>query len=114
MSIGIIVPGVSSTIILMLLGVYSTYLSAITIVNMSVIFPMIIGVIIGSFIFMKIIKYLLDNFYTETMHGIIGFSLGSILILYPNFNFDILSMVSIVIIIFGFILSYILSFKEEK
>ena len=113
MSIGIIVPGVSSTIILMLLGVYPTYLSAVSVVNMSVIFPMIIGVIIGSFIFMKTIKILLDKFFSQTMYGIIGFSLGSILILYPNYNFDLISIISIIIIIFSYILSYNLANKEN-
>lgn len=112
MSIGIIVPGVSSTIILMLLGVYSTYLSAVSVVNMNVIFPMIIGVIIGSFIFMKLIKFLLDRFYSETMYGIIGFSLGSIFILYPNYRFNLISIISIIIMVLSFILSFILANKE--
>ena len=56
MSIGIIVPGVSSTVILMILGIYSTYLSALSVVNMTVLFPMMLGAGIGSIIFMKIIQ----------------------------------------------------------
>ena len=44
MSIGIVVPGVSSTVILMLLGVYSTYLSAVSVVNMNFLFPLLLGV----------------------------------------------------------------------
>ena len=86
MSLGIVIPGVSSTVILMILGVYNTYLSAVSIVNMSVITPMIIGVIIGSIIFMKIIKFLLDKFHYHVLMGIIGFSLGSIFILYPRIS----------------------------
>ena len=104
MSMGIVVPGVSSTVILMILGVYDTYLSAVSIVNMSVVFPMIIGVVIGSFIFMKIIKVLLDKFHLQTMFGIIGFSLGSIFILYPTYHFDLISIISILILIFGILI----------
>lgn len=104
MSIGIVIPGVSSTVILMILGVYDTYLGAVSIINMNVLFPMIIGVIIGSFIFLKIIKLLLEKFHIQTMFGIIGFSLGSIFILYPTYHFDLISIISILILIFGILI----------
>lgn len=89
---------------MIILGVYNTYLSAVSIVNMSVIAPMLIGVIIGSLIFMKIIKVLLENFHYHTLMGIIGFSLGSIFILYPGYNFDLISFISIIILVLGFII----------
>ncbi len=88
----------------MILGIYNTYLSAVSIVNMNVIFPMLIGVIIGSLIFMKIIKILLDKFHYHTLMGIIGFSLGSIFVLYPGYGFDFISFISIAILILGFII----------
>ena len=103
MSIGIVVPGISNTIILMILGVYSTYLSAVSMVNMNVLVPMFIGIFIGSIIFMKTIQVLLDRFYSHTMFGIIGFSLGSVFILYPGYSFNLESVISIVILILGFI-----------
>lgn len=102
MSIGIVVPGVSSTVILMLMGVYSTYLSAISMVNMNVLFPMMIGVVIGSIIFMNLIKFLLNKYHLQTMLGIIGFSLGSVFILYPTYSFDLESFIGIILLILGF------------
>lgn len=86
MSAGIIIPGMSSTIILMLLGIYNVYLNSLSILYLPVLIPMGIGVIIGSLIFMKIIKFLLDNFYIETMYIIIGFTIGSIFVLFPQVN----------------------------
>lgn len=88
----------------MILGVYNTYLSAVAVVNMHVIFPMIIGVIIGSLIFMLIIKILLNKWHTQTLLGIIGFSLGSILILYPGYSFNLVSLISIILLILGYII----------
>ena len=67
MSAGVIIPGVSSTLILILL-------------------PLGIGLIIGSFICMKLIKSLLDNYYSQTFYCIIGFTLGSIFVLYPGIS----------------------------
>lgn len=104
MSMGIVVPGVSSTVILMFLGVYSTYLNAVSIINMSVLFPMMLGIGIGSIIFMKIIQYLLNRFHSQTLFGIIGFSLGSVLILYPGYTFGIESLMSIVLLVLGFVI----------
>lgn len=88
----------------MLLGVYSTYLTAVSVVNMTVLFPMMIGAGIGSIIFMKIIQKLLNKYHSQTLFGIIGFSLGSILILYPGYSFNLKSLISIILLIFGFII----------
>lgn len=104
MSIGIVVPGVSSTVILMLLGVYSTYLSAVSMVNMTVLFPIMLGAGIGSIIFMKITQYLLKKYHSQTIFGIIGFSLGSVLILYPGYSFNLESLVSIMLLVLGFVI----------
>lgn len=102
MSIGIVVPGISSTIILMLLGIYPIYLGALSIVNMHILFPMLLGVCCGSIIFMKIIQKLLKNHYTLTLFGIVGFSVGSIFLLLPHYSFNIQSILGILLLILGF------------
>ena len=85
MSIGIVVPGVSSSVILISLGIYTTYLDAVANVNLCILFPLGIGILIGGFIFLKLIQFLLCNYHTQTFYAIIGFVLGSILVLYPRF-----------------------------
>lgn len=102
MSLGIVVPGVSSTVILMILGVYNTYLSAISVINVSFLFPILVGIIIGSLILMKVIQVLLEKFHTQTMFGIIGFGLGSIFILYPGYSLNIISLISIILLLLGY------------
>lgn len=88
MSIGVVVPGVSSTIILMVLGVYGLYLESISLLNLSVLFPMGIGLICGCIVFLNIINFFMNKFYAQTMYSIIGFVVGSIFILLPNsYNF---------------------------
>lgn len=102
MSIGIVVPGVSSTIILMLLGIYPIYLNSVSTLYLPVLIPITIGVVIGSIIFMKIIKYLLDKFYTQTMYSIIGFTLGSVFVLLPEINTILDLVVFVISIICGY------------
>lgn len=107
MSAGIIIPGVSNTLILMLLGVYDAYLASISCLYFPFLFPLGIGVVIGSIFFMKITKYLLDNYYAQTFFSIIGFTIGSVFVLYPGFTFDINGIISIISIFFGICISSI-------
>ena len=84
MSLGIVVPGVSSTIILMLLGVYSVYLQSIANLYFPILIPMGVGLILGSIIVMKLTKRLLEKYYGKTFYVIIGFTIGSIFVLLPQ------------------------------
>ncbi|MCI8411282.1 MAG: DUF368 domain-containing protein [Clostridia bacterium] len=67
-----------------------------------VLIPMGLGLILGSFIFMKLTKFLLDNYHMQTFYTIIGFTLGSIFVLFPNFSFDINGLLCLLCIILGF------------
>lgn len=101
MSVGIIVPGVSSTIILMLLGVYSSYLTSVSSLYMPILIPIAIGLLLGSLVFMRVTKYCLDHFYAETFYTIIGFTLGSILVIWPDFTPDLSGVFSFLCMMIG-------------
>lgn len=113
MSAGIVIPGVSKTVILMMLGLYQVYLSAISTINLSVLLPMGIGLLIGGFLFLCLISFLFKFAKSYTYFGIIGFILGSIFVIYPGFTFDIHGLISIFILVISFIISFMLS-KHEK
>ena len=110
MSIGVVVPGVSSTIILMILGIYGIYLESISCLNLSILIPMGIGLVIGAIIWLKIIQILLKNFNSQTFFAIIGFVLGSVLIMYPGFTTDINGFSSILL----FFICMFISFSLES
>ena len=78
--------GVSSTIILMLFGVYPIYLSSVSGLYFPVLIPIGIGVFLGGFCFMKLTKFLLEHFYAPTFYCIVGFTVGSIFVLLPSFS----------------------------
>lgn len=113
MSIGIVVPGISNTIILMCLGVYTTYISAISSINLTILVPLAIGVILGGIIWLKVISFLLKKHHRPTFYAIIGFTLGSIFVLLPSFRFDATLILNFVLFFIALILSYKLS-KYEK
>lgn len=105
MSAGVIIPGISSTLILMLLGIYNSYLTAVSTLYLPFLFPLAIGLFIGSIFCMKLTKFLLDKFHTQTFFSIIGFTLGSILVLYPGFSFDLNGIISILSLLLGVFLA---------
>ncbi|MCI8759788.1 MAG: DUF368 domain-containing protein [Clostridia bacterium] len=110
MSIGIVVPGVSSTIILMLLGIYPIYLSSVSTLHFPVLIPILIGVIIGGFCFLKLTNFLLTRFYGPTFYCIIGFTVGSIFVLLPTFS----SSLDVIIGILSCILRFYCCFFTRK
>ena len=113
MSAGLVIPGVSSTVILMLLGIYSTYIHSVSSFYIPILIPIGIGIIIGSFSFMRFINILLKNCYAKTFYSIIGFTIGSTLILIQDFSFDTSSIIVIPCIILGFMTSnFLTNFKN--
>ena len=101
MSIGIVFPGVSSTIILMCLGVYGLYLEAISTINLFLLIPMSLGLFTGGIVFLNVINLFMKKFSIQTMYSIIGFSIGSTLILLPN-SF---SFINILFLLLGLLVS---------
>lgn len=107
MSLGIVVPGVSSTIILMLLGVYSIYLQSVANLYLPVLIPLGIGLIFGSIIVMKLTKKLLEKYYAQTFYSIIGFTIGSIFVLLPQGRTFLETVLCVLCIILGIYISHI-------
>ena len=111
MSAGVAIPGVSSTVILMLLGVYNIDLDSISVLNISVLFPMGIGLVLGGLFFMKFIQIMFKLYYSQTFYGIIGFVCSSIFVLYSKLSFNLESFTAIIFLCFGF---FIARFFENK
>lgn len=89
-----IVPGISGTAIMMLVGCYSSVLEMFSNVfmvsNLPKLIPFLIGVIIGAILLSKIITVLLKKYKKEVFSSIFGFMLASIILLMiqilPNIN----------------------------
>lgn len=114
MSAGVVIPGISSTVLLMILGTYETYLNAVSTLNLFILLPMGIGLVFGGLLFLKLIQFFLKKHFSETYYTIIGFVLGSMLILCPNLTFDINGMFSIVIFMVCFWLGKQLETKSDS
>ena len=106
-----IVPGVDSAVILSSLGLYELYVSSIADFNLSILIPAGFGLVIGALVISFIINKLIKRFYTATFSIIFGLFLSII----PNvlngsctLEFNANSVISIIICILGFGVSYFL------
>lgn len=92
-----------------MLGLYEMYLNAISTVNLTFLFPIGIGLIIGGIICLFIMNLLFKIAKSYTYFAIIGFILGSIFVIYPGFTFDLHGCISIVLLIISFMIGLKLS-----
>ena len=117
---GKIIPGISSSFFLMILGLYNYLLEIITDplnITMDVIIsllPFLFGAFIGCIVFIKLINYLLNNYFSETYSGIIGFIIGSVIIIYPGIKFNINFIFALILMAFSYKIVNKLSKKSQK
>lgn len=89
---GMIVPGISSTSLLMIIGTYDNILYTISnivnynnfISNMSIMFPYLFGIFVGIVITSILVSYMFKKHYNITFSFIIGVILSNLLLLTIN------------------------------
>jgi putative membrane protein len=83
-SMAMLLPGISGSLILLILGVYSTAIGALSNFNLPIIAVIGAGVIVGFIVSSKAISYLLKYFTYITFALIIGLIVGSVFVIYPG------------------------------
>ena len=88
-AVGTVLPGVSSTVLLMLVGMYSHYITTISHLftysllqeNLMFLVPFSFGLIIGVIVISLLVDYLFQYYKEVTFSVILGFSLSSVFLL---------------------------------
>ena len=110
-----VIPGISGSMVVLILGYYELMTISISKLNMIFIIPFAIGILVGIMAILKLIKYLLDNHYTKTYSCIVGFVVGSLLMVFPGLPTNIMGyVITIVCIILGLFASYMIEKYSEK
>lgn len=78
-----ILPGISGSFILLLLGKYEYVMNALITVNIPVIIVFAVGAVIGIISFSHLLTYLLNRFHDTTIAVLAGFMLGSLNKVWP-------------------------------
>ncbi len=79
LSIALILPAISFSYMLLFFGIYQTTLSAVENMNLSFVLPLSVGVVLGTYVFSKILNKMLNKHPIETYSFVLGFVLTSII-----------------------------------
>ncbi|HAD09627.1 MAG TPA: DUF368 domain-containing protein [Porticoccaceae bacterium] len=78
-----ILPGVSGSFILLLLGVYPVILEAVVEVRLAVLMTFAAGCLVGLLSFSRLLSWLLRNYHSATLATLTGFLAGSLAVVWP-------------------------------
>jgi putative membrane protein len=78
-----ILPGISGSFILLLLGKYAYMMGALSSFNLPIIIVFLAGAVIGILLFSNVLSWLLHHFHNITISVLAGFMLGSLNKVWP-------------------------------
>ncbi len=84
LAIGTVIPGISSSFILMNLGVYESLLDAIVAFDLRVMALLGIGAVVTGLLIIKVVEYFFRRFRGFSYYAVIGFLLGSMAMVFPG------------------------------
>lgn len=106
-AVAMIIPGVSGSFIMVLLGTYSTVISAVKDFNFAVIIPTAVGVILGLVFGAKLIRLLLNKARLMVFSAILGMCAGSLYAILPEgFGLNIDTLIGVFALALGGVISF--------
>ncbi|MDA3849792.1 MAG: DUF368 domain-containing protein [Spirochaetaceae bacterium] len=107
-----VIPGVSGSFLLLLIGMYTTFVGAVTHMNFPILITAAAGVVVGILFTAKIMGVLLAKFHHGTYAVIMGLVLGSLIALWPGIPRGWMIPVSAAALLFGLWGGYKLGDRE--
>jgi len=78
-----ILPGLSGSFVLIIMGNYALVLGAISSVSMNILIPLALGCAVGLIFFSHLIAWIFKHFENQTLALMTGFVLGSLVVIWP-------------------------------
>jgi len=78
-----ILPGVSGSFLLILLGVYFEIIKAIHLLDLPILATFAVGCILGLLVFVRFLQFIMKKYYSGTIAFLIGLMLGSLWNVWP-------------------------------
>ena len=85
-AVGMLIPGVGGALIMLVLGIYDTYLEALANFDWPVILLLVGGMVTGILSGLRFVRKILNTYPKEMYSAILGFTIGSVFIVWPGFN----------------------------
>ena len=105
-TIAMIIPGISGSFLMLVVGIYSTVIAAISDFNIPLLIPAVIGGVVGLLGGAKLVRFLMEKVPAQTYGAIMGLVLGSILVIFPGFGGFATLVTSLLAAAVGFVVSF--------
>lgn len=83
-AIAMVFPGISGSLVITIMGYYEVMTGSIKTLNLIFLIPFALGLIIGMIYSTKALKVLFEKYNEETNFAIVGFVIGSVLLMIPE------------------------------
>ena len=114
-AVSLILPGISVSYMLMVLGLYESTISAIGNMDIISILPLAAGCIAGIILTTRILEMCMKRYPFATYLVILGFIIGSVAEVYPGLpKTGVEWALAVLLFITGFICIYLISRREEE
>ncbi|HHT48356.1 MAG TPA: DUF368 domain-containing protein [Firmicutes bacterium] len=114
LAFGTIIPGISSSLILMYLGVYERLLAAFTGFDLYVLTIMAVGFGITALLLLKLVDLLFQRYRGFAYYGVMGFLLGSMVMIFPGFREGLPLILDLMLLMASAALSFALMRLKTK
>lgn len=105
-----IVPGFSSSMLLLFFGIYGKMSEGISTLNFEVLIPLGIAMLATLLLLSKIMKFIFDRYHSVVSHCVMGFVVATTLMILPSFNTNVLNIaIYVVCILCGAVASFFFS-----
>lgn len=101
-----IIPGISGSFLLLLFGMYTTFVGAVTDMNFPILIAGGAGVGTGVMVVSRLISFCLNRYHSLTYSVILGLVSASAIALWPGFSFDAQGIFSVLFFVAGLIGGY--------
>ncbi|HLR59309.1 MAG TPA: DUF368 domain-containing protein [Pseudogracilibacillus sp.] len=108
-STAMILPGISGSLILMIIGFYATVINGLKEFDLLLLIVVASGILVGLLTMSKIIHYFLKHYRTQTYALIIGLVIGSIFVIFPGMPIGIsMWVISFITFVIGLLVAFLL------
>lgn len=113
-AIALILPGISVSYMLLIMGIYDPVMQAIGGLHFSVLLPLGVGLVLGIVLTTRILEIMMNRYPGATYMVILGFVIGSIIYVFPGLPAGIWWVWCLAALAAGFVIIRLLSAGEEK
>jgi len=110
-SVGMLIPGVGGAILMLVLGIYTIYIEALATRDWQVLLTLVGGMVFGILCGIKVVKKILVTYPHELYCAILGFTFGSVVVVFPGFAANFEGLLSIVFMVLFTAIAYLFSKK---